>query len=849
MQATALATSQSFESALECFRAGDRMQSAIRCRGILSEVPNHCEANHLLGVLHLLDGDPSKAELLIQVSLSITQTAAGESDLGLALRAQKRYEEAMSAQRRALDIDPGFAIAYSNLARLHEEQNQLEQARAAFHRAVELDPNSADYRFNFGRLLSRLGNGADALEQLRRAIMLRPNWPEALNSLGSVLAEQRMFDDAESAFRHALEIRPGFAQALCNLGSLFKDTGRKVEAEQALRHSLRADPQFAGASEMLARLLNELGRSNEAIDTFRMSLQLSPNNVGTLNALGSLLAEKRRFEEAEMLLRRALELSPRFVLALINLANILAETRRTEAAEAAYRHALDVDPNHWGALFNFGAFLKNLRKLDEAEVLTRRVLELQPRLAAAHVGLGTVLLAKNSGNIGEALNCFRSAIEIDPDCLIAHSNLVYALSFVSEAGYDVLEEGRRFAARFEAPLAAAAVQYRNDPAPERRLRIGYVSPDFRDHCQSLFMLPLLRNHDHRAVEVFCYSSVEIRDRITDEIAHLADAWRDAHTLDDEQLARQIRDDRIDILVDLTMHMAGGRPQLFARKPAPVQVAWLAYPGTTGSSAIEYRLTDPWLDPADSNRDDCYSETSIRLPDTFWCYAPLNLSHHVNALPADDKGHITFGCLNNPCKLTDRTFALWAEAMRRIPGSTLMLLLAWGRAREEVVAKFEAAGIEASRLYFVDYRPRERYMDTYLEIDIVLDTFPYNGHTTSLDALWMGVPVLTMTGQTPASRAGHALLSNLSMPDWIADSEESFIEKAVEAARDLSGLRKLRSELRTVMERSALMDGARFARGMERAFQLMWREHCALRLQPNTPSKTEVNTMLTHDVSC
>ncbi|BBU28375.1 hypothetical protein BTHE68_21090 [Burkholderia sp. THE68] len=822
MQATGHATTDSFDSALASFRAGDRALAAAHCDEILSEAPGHAGANHLRGLIHLLSGDPAKAESLIRISLAQTKSAAGESDLSLALKAQKRYADAGAALQRALSLDPDFAFAHHNAARLLDEQGDVVQAETAYRRAIELKPDAADFHFNYGKLLARTRSSKAALAEFDRAVELRPAWAEAHNSRGSALGELGELKHAESAFRRALELKPDFAEARCNLGSLFVEAGRLAEAESELRTALSVDPAFAGANEALARLLSRLGRRTEAIEMFRKMVALLPDDAGALNALGATLAEEREFADAEPTLRRALELDPAFVAAHVNLGNLLMETGRSGEAETVLRRAIELDGAHWGAVYALGLLLKSARRLDEAETVSRRVVELKPRLAAGYVGLGNVLLGKASGDIGEALNNYRHAIKVDPDCLIGHSNLAFTLNFESSNGLDVLEEARRFAAHFEAPYATGPMKYTNDSDPSRRLRIGYVSPDFRNHCQAMFLLPLLRHHDHEAVEVYCYSSVSKPDDVTREIAGLSDVWRDVHKLDDDQLASQIREDRIDVLVDLTMHMSNGRPQLYARRPAPVQVAWLAYPGTTGSSAIGYRLTDPWIDPPGSpEADERYTEQSIRLPDTFWCYDPMTADLESGPLPADGAGHVMFGCLNNPCKLSDRTFELWSRVMSQVAGSRLTLLVSQGQAREAIIARFAALGIDAGRLSLVDYQPRETYLRTYQQIDIVLDTFPYNGHTTSLDGLWMGVPVVTMIGETAAARAGYAFLSNLGLPELAGDSEECFVTEAVGLASDLPRLRELRSGLRARMERSPLMDGARFARGMEKAFRSMW----------------------------
>jgi predicted O-linked N-acetylglucosamine transferase (SPINDLY family) len=339
------------------------------------------------------------------------------------------------------------------------------------------------------------------------------------------------------------------------------------------------------------------------------------------------------------------------------------------------------------------------------------------------------------------------------------------------------------------------------------------------------MTPLLSSHDRERFEVHCYSSVSRLDAMTRRLKPLVDVWRNALGKSDAQLADRVRADGIDILVDLTMHMQRGRPLLFARKPAPIQIAWLAYPGTTGLSAIDYRLTDPHLDPPGQNDAD-YAEESIRLPDTFWCYDPLTDQPKVNPPPTLENGRITFGCLNNFCKLNEPVLALWAKVLSAVNNSQLVLLAPQGSARLRVLHSFGALNIDRHRIQFVPLQPRPQYLQTYHRIDIGLDTFPYNGHTTSLDSFWMGVPVVTLVGNTVVGRAGLSQLTNLGLPELIAGNPEQYVEIAAGLSGDLPRLAELRRTLRPQMQASPLMDAPRFARNIEAAYRQMWKSWCA-----------------------
>ncbi len=436
--------------------------------------------------------------------------------------------------------------------------------------------------------------------------------------------------------------------------------------------------------------------------------------------------------------------------------------------------------------------MKDQGKLDEAVACYRRALQLKPDYAEAHSNLGNAL--KDQGKLDEAVACYRRALQLKPDLDTGYSNLLYTLVFCP--GYDaqaIFEEHRRWSRQYTEPLARFIQSHSNDRSLRRRLRIGYVSPDFREHAESFFTVPLLSAHDHQDFEILCYADVVCPDGITERLRSYADVWRDITGLTDEQVAQLVHQDKIDILVDLTMHMARNHLGVFARKPAPVQVCWLAYPGTTGLSTIDYRLTDPYIDPP-GHHDHDYSEESVRLPDAVGCYDPLASEPAAGALPALDKGYITFGCLNNFCKVNVPVLRLWAQVLKAVDRSQLMLLAAEGSHRRDTLDLLEREGVGRDRVTFVAKLPRPRYLELYQRIDIALDTLPYNGHTTSLDAFWLGVPVITLVGQTPAGRAGLSLLNNLGLPELIAETSEQFVSIAVDLANDLPRLRDLRFNL-------------------------------------------------------
>jgi predicted O-linked N-acetylglucosamine transferase (SPINDLY family) len=573
-----------------------------------------------------------------------------------------------------------------------------------------------------------------------------------------------------------------------------------------------------------ARQHQQAGRFKIAEQIYRQILAADPEQPDTLHLLGVLAFQMGQHALAVEHISRAIALRGTEATFHNNLSAVLKELGHLEHAGAECRHALELRPDYAKAHNNLGTILQAQGKFDDAVASLRRALVLQPDNVVALNNLGGVL--KDLGQVDEAVANFRQALALRPDYSPAYRSLLYSLwfspSFDSAKIYD---EHCRWQKHWAEPLAREIRVPTNDPSPNRRLRIGYVGSDFREHCQSLFTIPLFEAHDREQFEIACYSDVNHPDDYTARNQACVDQWRNISSLSDEQVAQVIRQDQIDILVDLTMHMERGRLLVFARKPAPVQACWLAYPGTTGLTTIDYRLTDPYLDPPSAD-DSYYSEQSLRLPDSFWCYDPLTNAPLVNSLPALTNGYITFGCLNNFCKLNDATLQLWARVLKRVARSRLILLAPEGSGRERVLQILAESGVSAEQITFVGRQPRLNYLELYHYIDIGLDTLPYNGHTTSLDSFWMGVPVVTLVGTTVVGRAGLSQLHNLALPDLIAHSPKHFVEIAAKLADDSARLSQLRAMLRAKMEQSPLMDPSRFARSIEAAYRSIWRKWCA-----------------------
>jgi protein O-GlcNAc transferase len=682
----------------------------------------------------------------------------------------------------------GETSLFENAVQCHWA-GEVERAELLYRRVIEQTPEHGDALFLLSVLVLKVDRLEEACALLERAVRVAPDNPFYLSSLGSVYGRLGRHREALGVLFMAIARKPDFADAVCTLALTF-------EAEQEL-------PAAAACHERALELEPSLSLAAERLE----SVKAKQN---------ALVAVVPAAPDAES------DLNPAELFAALGAT--LRSGGAADHAAAWYRAALKCNPRDAYAHTALGALHVDAGRFDEAIVDFRRALEIDEKFHPARGYLDTAL--EETGRHDELEAVHRDAVALRPDDPDAHSVLLFNMQFrPNVSASDILTEARAWNARHARPLAARALPHQNDRSPERRLRIGYVSPDFKDHAMSRFTIPLLRSHDHRQFEIFCYSSSNERSKETTLIRRAADVWREVSALDDAILCEVIRRDRIDILVDLTMHLFGSRLLAFARRPAPVQICWLAYPGTTGLETMDYRLSDPYLDPA-GEETQVYSEETIRLPDSFWCYDPLTAVPEVSPLPALTAGRISFGSLNHFRKVNDGVLGLWARVLNAVPQSRLVLVAPEGSARGRLHSFFEAAGVTRDRIEFVGRCARLDYLARYREIDICLDTFPYNGQTTSLDASWMGVPTVTLVGDTVVGRAGVCQAMNLGLPELIATTQDDYVRAASSLARDLEQLSALRRTLRTRLQQSPLMDAPRFARNLEAVYRDVWRRFCA-----------------------
>jgi protein O-GlcNAc transferase len=817
---------QSYDQAVQHHQSGRLLEAEQLYQQILKQNPNHAGAMHYLGVIALQTGRTDAAVDLIAQALALNpKYDAAHTNLGNALRKQGRLDAAIAAYRQSISLNPNVPEAHRSLGTALREKGDLDGAIAAYRQAISLRPNYADAYNNLGNALKAAGKSDNAISAFRQAIALNPNLPEAHNNLGNALTDSHQLDEAIAAYRRAIALRPDYADAHSNLALGLREKGQIKEAIAECRRAIQLKPDSAEAHGNLGIALRDNGQLDEAIAECRLAISLNPNLPEAQSNLGQALTDKGQFDEAIRALHRAIALRPEYPDAQMHLGNALKGKGQMTEAVAALRQVIALKPESADAYSSLGDVLKEMNQPEDAIAAYQQAIALNPNLPETRNNLGNAL--RDKAQLDEAIAEYRRALTINPTLARAHSNLILTLQY--HPAYDaqsIAEELDTWNRRHAEPLRKNFQPHPNDRDPDRRLRIGYFSPDFREHVVGRNLLPLFRNHDHRQFEITCYAQVLSPDASTREFEKLADRWRSTIGMSDEQFAWQIGDDQIDILVDLALHSAGSRLPVFARRPAPVQATFAGYPGSTGLTTIDYRLSDPYLDPPGMD-ESIYSEKTIRLPDSFWCYEAADVPDvSVNPLPARKNGFITFGCLNNFCKINADVLALWAKVLQQTNDSRLLLMAPPGSHRQRTIDQLSAAEIDPARIEFVPRAPTRKYLELYHRIDLALDTFPWNGHSTSLDSYWMGVPVISRVGQTAVSRAGWCQLSNLGLSELAGQTPEDFIRIAVELAKDLPRLENLRMTLRQRMENSPLMDAPKFARNIEAALRRMWQTWCA-----------------------
>jgi predicted O-linked N-acetylglucosamine transferase (SPINDLY family) len=715
-------------------------------------------------------------------------------------------------------ISEAFSIAIR-----HHQAGRLQTAEQIYRQILAADPDQAQAWHLLGVIAHQTGRHQAAIDCIQHSIRLDGSDARAHSNLGEAFRALGKFPEAIACYQRALQWKPDAGEIHYNLGIALKAGGQLAEAIAAYRRAVQLKPDHYRAHNNLGNALREQRATAEAIASLRRAVELRPDFAEAYDNLGLALQDQGHVAEAIDCFRQTLKLKPGAAEAYVNLANALRSQGRPAEAIACLQQALDLKPDFAPAHYNLGFALQDQGQLGEAAASYRQALQLMPDYADAVNNLACVLGME--GRVNESLLCYRRAMELQPDNAAAHSAYLITLQHRPGVSLSELAEAHRaFDERHAAPLHATWKPHANSRDPERRLRLGVLSPLLWSNPAAQLLLRPLEGLGRQPCDLFCYSCRPIRDRSTDRMAAAVRGWHDVSAMSDDALAEQIRSDRIDILLDVAGHLAHHRLLALARKPAPVQITWLAYEGTTGMAAMDYILADRHVIPAGA--EPYYRERVLRMPDGYVCYDPAAEAPAVGPLPALAEGRVTFASFSKPMKITADVVRVWAEILRQLPDARLMLKYRGfdcPAVQPYYGELFRAEGIDPGRVEFSGWSKLSQALEAYHRVDIALDPFPFSGSLTTCDALWMGVPVVTCPTETFAGRHSLTHLANLGLTELVAADFSDYVRRAVDLARDLPLLAALRAGLRQRMEASPLCDGPRFAENLMALLRTAWRE--------------------------
>lgn len=735
---------------------------------------------------------------------------------------QDELEKGEAAYRKAAALNGGLSDVWTNLGLCLAKREEVDEAEECLLRALDLQSDSTSALYGLGHIREMQGRDDEARNLFAQAMHFGFDRTTALFRLASIATRQGDAAGAIEYLNQLVALNQGDANIYNNLALAFQDLNDYEKAWESLERALELDPKHVEALSNSAAILNAQGDFERAIVYSERSLAIDPECAIAYNNLGASYRALIRLDDSISAYRKAIQIEPEKAEYYNNLALVLDYAGKIDEMESAFKEALRLDPEYAIALTNYSSSLLKFGRLSEAKSLIDKALILNSASSIAWNNLARYHY--EVGAFKESYRAYKRFLVLDPSSALGWTSIAatqIARDDVSdrEVFEQHLESGREIEKDIE-PYEHLASD-RSKSAGER-LTIGFLSADFKTHSVAFFLEPLLEALDRGAYSVICYSGVRSKDKVTQRFEALADSWRDVCDTPDDQLAKQIREEQVDILIDMSGYTAGNRARALAYKPAPVQANWLGYAHSLGMGRFDFRIVDGVTDPEGVTLN---SETLVRMPKTFLVYRPSAEAPDVKELPVRSNGYITFGCFNNLTKLSDKSVELFSQALHAVPNSKLMLKSYQATDRtvlRRLLKKFGQQGIEESRLELLPKFPKARdHLETYNRVDIALDTFPYNGTTTTCEALWMGVPVLTLLGTRHASRVSATFLGQLGLDSFIADSDARFAAKAAELATDIEALASIRASLRERLERSPLRDEAGFAKDFAAALDSMW----------------------------
>lgn len=698
---------------------------------------------------------------------------------------------------------------------------ELDEAKAIYLDVLSSDPENPDAWHLLGMTLHAANEHNAAIECLQNADQLVPNHPDILSNLGLVFRAAGNLDRARQHLEQASQVQPNSETIHNNLGTVYLELGELEAAESQFETAISLNESFDNAAMNLGNVWQRLGKYRDAERIYRQALLNQPENVSVLTNLGEALRNQGKWEESVEVLEQVIKLAPDQIETRLNLGRSLINLRRLPEAELHFNELISQHPGLPKPYHYLGKLKLEQRDFEQAELNIERALELDEKDMFARSSLGFACI--ETGQLKKAENCFREVVRTAPKMSDAHGSLLFLMSSsVQTMPNELFDETKKWAASHG--NVERLGPHQNSKQLNRKLKIGYVSPDLRNHAVVSFFKPVLQSHDSKCFETYCYAEIASPDAVTEQLISNSDHWYYTKGLSNRQVAEKIMNDQIDILVDLAGHTANNRLIAFAHRPAPVQVTWIGYPNTTGLDSIDYRLTCDVQNPI--NEPTFHTEELIRMPFGSFCFSRPSNAPDVGSLPAEKNGYVTFGSLHRPLKISEKARDYWAEVLKSCPNSKMLIFNTRFNAEstEELFGALENRGISRDRIDIQNQYEGDSYLNIYKKIDIGLDVTPWAGATTTMEALWMGVPVIAFYGDRRSARSTAAIMKNVGHEEWVAYSAEQYVELATNFSSDVPQLARLRKSLRTDTE-STIVNATKFTRELERTFRTMWETWC------------------------
>ncbi|KAJ0976699.1 hypothetical protein J5N97_012173 [Dioscorea zingiberensis] len=762
---------------------------------------------------------------------------------GICLQMQNMTRQAFECFAEVIKLEPVNACALTHIGVLYKDEGHLLEAAQSYEKALKADPSFkpaaeclAIVLTDLGTSLKLTGKTEEGIQKYCEAIKVDSHYAPAYYNLGVVYSEMMQYDMALGCYEKAALQRPMYAEAYCNMGVIYKNRGDLESAIACYERCLTVSPNFEIAKNNMAIALTDLGTKvklegdiDQGVAYYKKALYYNWHYADAMYNLGVAYGEMLKFDMAVVFYELALHFNPHCAEACNNLGVIYKDRDNLDKAVECYQMALSIKPNFSQSLNNLGVVYTVQGKMDAAANMIEKAIIANPTYAEAYNNLG--VLYRDAGNISLAIEAYERCLQIDPDSRNAGQNRLLAMNYINEGADDKLFEAHREWGRRFMKLYQQYTSWDNLKDKERPLIIGYVSPDYFTHSVSYFIEAPLLHHDYSRYKVVVYSAVVKADAKThkfrDRVLKRGGLWREIYGIDEKKVACMVRDDKVDILVELTGHTANNRLGMMACRPAPVQATWIGYPNTTGLPTIDYRITDSLADPPNTRQR--HVEELVRLPECFLCYIPSPEAGPVLPTPALANGFVTFGSFNNLAKITPKVLQVWARILCAVPNSRLVVKckpFCCDSVRQRFLSTLEQLGLEPLR---VDLLPlillNHDHLQAYSLMDISLDTFPYAGTTTTCESLYMGVPCVTMAGVVHANNVGVSLLTKVGLERLVAKTEDEYVKLAIQLASDIPALAELRMTLRELMSRSPVCDGAKFTRGLEATYRKLWHRYC------------------------